>query len=110
MPLTPQVFPSDFHIRPLQNILFVPLHLLHPHAPPSRTAVALEGEAFIKAKQQHFKDLRVRGNRLVIYNQITQPPKGITVEDTNLAKLAFKQVDADENRQGLRGLGICYLI
>jgi hypothetical protein len=58
----------------------------------------LEGERFIKDKQQHFKDLRVRGNRLVIYNQIIQPPKGITVEDTNIARLAFKLMDADENR------------
>jgi hypothetical protein len=61
-------------------------------------SVTLEGESFIKAKQQNFKDLRVRGNRLVIYNQIIQPPKGITVEDTDLARLAFKLTDADEDR------------
>jgi hypothetical protein len=60
--------------------------------------VTLEGEAFVKSKQQNFKDMRVRGNRLVIYNQIIQPPKGITVEDTNLARIAFKITDADENR------------
>jgi hypothetical protein len=52
----------------------------------------------MKEKQGHFQELRVRGNRLVIYNQIIQPPKGITVEDTNMAKLAFKLMDSDENR------------
>jgi hypothetical protein len=61
-------------------------------------SVTLEGETFLKAKQQNFKDMRVRGNRLVVYNQIIQPPKGITAEDTQLARLAFKLSDTDENR------------
>ncbi len=61
-------------------------------------AVSLEGEKYIKDRQQNYKDMRVRGNRLVIYNQIIQPPKGITVDDTNVARLAFKLNDADENR------------
>lgn len=61
-------------------------------------AVSLEGEKYIKDKQQNYKDMRVRGNRLVIYNQIIQPPKGITVDDTNVARIAFKLNDADENR------------
>jgi hypothetical protein len=60
--------------------------------------VVLVGEEFISEKQKEFKNLRVRGNRLVIYNQIMQPPKGITAEDTHLAKLAFKLSDANENR------------
>jgi hypothetical protein len=78
---------------------------------PSRPAVTLEGEKFIKAKQQNFKDLRVRGNRLVIYNQIIQPPKGITVEDTNLARVAFQITDTDENRcVGGWGFGDCVLM
>jgi hypothetical protein len=64
----------------------------------SASAVSLEGERFMKDKQQHFKDLRIRGNRLVIYNQIIQPPRGITAEDTTLARLAFKLTDTDENR------------
>ncbi len=63
--------------------------------PPS---VTLEGEKFLKSKQQNFTDMRVRGNRLVVYNQIIQPPKGITAEDTQLARLAFKLGDTDENR------------
>ena len=58
----------------------------------------LEGEQYIKDRKKYFKDMRVRGNRLVIYNQIIQPPNGITVNDTNLARLAFKLNDADENR------------
>lgn len=66
------------------------------HSPPC--AVSLAGEAFLKERQSKFKDLRVRGNRLLIYNQIIQPPKGITVEDTQVARLAFKMTDADENR------------
>jgi hypothetical protein len=70
----------------------------NPHHLPDSCSVTLEGESFIKARQQNFNDLRVRGNRLVIYNQIMQPPKGITVEDTDLARLAFKLTDADENR------------
>jgi hypothetical protein len=61
-------------------------------------AVSLEGEKYIKDRQQNYKDMRVRGNRLVIYNQIIQPPKGITVDDTNVARIAFKLNDADENR------------
>jgi hypothetical protein len=74
----------------------VSMDVAHPHC--LSCAVVLAGEEFISEKQKEFKNLRVRGNRLVIYNQIMQPPKGITAEDTHLAKLAFKLSDANENR------------
>lgn len=90
--LTRQVTPLH---RPKKSISLGCLSLTFSFLGP---AVSLEGEKYIKDRKQNFKDMRVRGNRLVIYNQIIQPPKGITVADTNVARLAFKLNDADENR------------